>query len=431
MTDRKTYYEILNIFPNATSKEIKTAFRHLARLYHPDFNPNNSEASEQFKQILAAYEVLCDRQQRQNYDRQLGVPPEAEKKQQESEWDFYLQGIEKAIQKDYQGAIASYNQAINLSPRFLEAYLKRGEIYYTLKDDRLVLGNCRQILQFFPNCAEAYYYQGRSRYRLGYIQSSIESYDRAISCDPHFATAYYYRGVANRDLQEHFTAEQNLEQAATLFQEQGDRSGYQLAQETLSRLDEKDYQGEFNQELSEIQHLILAAWEIIINPSQGGINAYSNLPAREAIALSLFCAAIANIAFLVGIDWGWQKLLGLSSFLFIFVGIIPFISLALFGFLLRFLFRISGDFAADIFVAGITLIPLGFLAVMSGIATHFGGEVMVILTLFTSSHLILTLYHGMVKISGFPEAIAAWCVPVLLLSSGWLTFIGFQLLNLI
>ncbi|MBP0017047.1 MAG: DnaJ domain-containing protein [Cyanobacteria bacterium SBLK] len=428
MDDRQNYYEILNIAPTATPEDIKMAFRRLARQYHPDFNPNNPQAEEQFKRILDAYEVLWNPERRRQYDLQLGIEAEEKKPHQANEWDFYVQGIEKAIQKDYQGAIDNYNRAINLNPNFLEAYLKRGEVFYTLKDDRMVLGNCRQILQFFPDCAEAHYYQGRSRYRLGYVQSAIESYDRAIGCNPNFAAAYYYRGVANHDLHEHFPAEGDLERAAELFQEQSDRSGYQLAKDTLSRLGKKDWREDFNGGINLTKRMVWAGFGIVINPSNGGTNAFLTLQIGEAVVMGTCCAAMANILFILGVYLGWQDRIVFPFWYLSILGFLPWLSLAVLGFSLRFLFRIRAHFGADLFLAGISVIPIGFLALASGISSHLGGTAMAILTLFTSTHLMITLYNGTIKISGFSEAIAAWCVPIMLLISGWLTFTGFQVL---
>src|SRR5215813_9762234 len=63
------YYEILGVARNATEADIKKAYRKLARKYHPDFNPDNKQAEEKFKQTQEAYEVLSDAEKRQKYDR--------------------------------------------------------------------------------------------------------------------------------------------------------------------------------------------------------------------------------------------------------------------------------------------------------------------------------------------------------------------------
>ena len=68
----KDYYKTLGVNKKATDKEIKSAFRKLARKYHPDVNPNNPQAEARFKDINEAYEVLSDPEKRAKYD-QLGA----------------------------------------------------------------------------------------------------------------------------------------------------------------------------------------------------------------------------------------------------------------------------------------------------------------------------------------------------------------------
>ena len=68
----KDYYKILGVAKTASEKEIKAAYRKLARKHHPDVNPGNREAEARFKEINEANEVLSDPQKRKRYD-ELGA----------------------------------------------------------------------------------------------------------------------------------------------------------------------------------------------------------------------------------------------------------------------------------------------------------------------------------------------------------------------
>jgi molecular chaperone DnaJ len=65
----KDYYEILGVARSATEKDLKTAYRKLARKYHPDVNPGDKSAEEKFKEVSAAFAVLSDPEKRAKYDR--------------------------------------------------------------------------------------------------------------------------------------------------------------------------------------------------------------------------------------------------------------------------------------------------------------------------------------------------------------------------
>lgn len=71
----KDYYKILGVSENATTEEIKQAYKKLAMKYHPDRNPGDKEAEEKFKEINEAYSVLSDPEKRKQYDqlRRIGT----------------------------------------------------------------------------------------------------------------------------------------------------------------------------------------------------------------------------------------------------------------------------------------------------------------------------------------------------------------------
>src|SRR5256886_17599250 len=64
----RDYYETLGVSKTATEDEIRSAFRKLARQYHPDVAKDKKTAEEKFKEINEAYEVLGDRDKRKKYD---------------------------------------------------------------------------------------------------------------------------------------------------------------------------------------------------------------------------------------------------------------------------------------------------------------------------------------------------------------------------
>jgi molecular chaperone DnaJ len=69
VTKKKDYYEILEVPRSATEKDLKAAYRKLARKYHPDVNPGDKSAEEKFKEVSGAFAVLSDPEKRAKYDR--------------------------------------------------------------------------------------------------------------------------------------------------------------------------------------------------------------------------------------------------------------------------------------------------------------------------------------------------------------------------
>src|SRR5438552_6707085 len=66
---RRDYYAVLGVPRAASEKELKTAYRKLARKHHPDVNPGDKRSEALFKEIGEAYSVLSDQDKRKKYDR--------------------------------------------------------------------------------------------------------------------------------------------------------------------------------------------------------------------------------------------------------------------------------------------------------------------------------------------------------------------------
>ncbi|TWJ04480.1 curved DNA-binding protein [Mucilaginibacter frigoritolerans] len=95
------YYQILGITKTATEKEVKNAYRKLARKYHPDLNPNDAEANKKFQQLNEANEVLSDPEKRKKYDKY------GENWERGEEYEKYTQQQQNSRQSTYGGGQSS------------------------------------------------------------------------------------------------------------------------------------------------------------------------------------------------------------------------------------------------------------------------------------------------------------------------------------
>ncbi|MCA6117724.1 J domain-containing protein [Bradyrhizobium sp. WSM 1738] len=68
-----TLYDLLGALPSDDAEELRTAFRKAAKATHPDLNPDNPEAAQRFRELVRAYDILTDNEQRATYDHLLAI----------------------------------------------------------------------------------------------------------------------------------------------------------------------------------------------------------------------------------------------------------------------------------------------------------------------------------------------------------------------
>jgi tetratricopeptide (TPR) repeat protein len=146
---------------------------------------------------------------------------------------------------DPQGGLADYNRVISLDPNFAAAYNNRGVLKYgKLNDPQGSLADYNRAIEFAPNFAQAYKNRGVLKaIKLNDPQGSLADYNRAISLDPNFAVAYGNRGLLKENkLDDRSGGVADLQQAARLFQQQGNTADYQKAIDVLKKIEGQNSQ---------------------------------------------------------------------------------------------------------------------------------------------------------------------------------------------
>lgn len=160
--------------------------------------------------------------------------------------DFFIQGGNKAKKGDYQGAIAAYNEAIRINPKYTAAYKDRGLANFQLKDYRAANADLSQAISLDPNESRAYAGRGIVRYVQGDKQGSIEDFNQALRLNPNYAPTYNARGLIRYFEGNKQGSIEDLNQAIRL--NPNNASAYNVRGN--AHLDLKDYPGaleDFNQ----------------------------------------------------------------------------------------------------------------------------------------------------------------------------------------
>lgn len=416
----QNYYSILGVSQNANAKEIKSAFRRLARQYHPDLNPGDSISAEKFKQISQAYDVLSDASKRRRYDRQIPMQQPAATKQTpttpQTAQEYYDRGTLRAQNKEYREAIQDYTQAIAINPKFVDAYLKRCEMRYKMGDHQGVLDDCYEVFNINPQIVKAHYYQGRARYSLGYVQPAIDSYSFAIAQDKNYPQAYYYRGLAYKDLQNTALAVSDFAKAADLFRSQKNLDAYRR---TRNIVDELTHNKGDRQSL--VYNFLATLSLSLFNPAGGLLPAFSRLNKAQLKQVGVVYGILSGLCFVASYIMTGQQT-ELSIWQLLSLGIIPFISLTFTGAIVRYLWHHRGNFTIDIFIAGMALAPWGLSAILIGFVPLSITALIIPLVLIGSSYSTMTLQASYVQLLNITEAKATAIVVFMLIANSFICY---------
>ena len=125
----------------------------------------------------------------------LGLLPLSVRRTLSMQDAFYQQGIEKAQRKDYQGAIAAFDQALHLAPEFAAAYHQRGLAYFHLNAFAAAISDYSQALQLEPDNASLHFGRALVHLATGDLPAALQDASQAIRLNPEYAAAYSLRGT--------------------------------------------------------------------------------------------------------------------------------------------------------------------------------------------------------------------------------------------
>jgi curved DNA-binding protein CbpA len=254
------YYEILGVKSSAKDEEIKSAFKNLAKIYHPDKNPGDKDYENQFKLINEAYQVLSDNSKRFFYDMRLEsktsghhaaaaptpVPTAKSMKKKAAASKQYLLSVEKKVwvfticgiavmilagtllynfmngytarelyaegmqfekKKEYISALEKYSEAVGYDKEYSDAFCRRGLLRLACFGD---YDGCFYDLGQAIGHAEKksgiiYYYRGKVYNRIKKYPLALRDFDQAVSIDPMLDSAYFEKAEIENYIQKNST----------------------------------------------------------------------------------------------------------------------------------------------------------------------------------------------------------------------------------
>jgi tetratricopeptide (TPR) repeat protein/S1-C subfamily serine protease len=157
-----------------------------------------------------------------DYDRAITLNPKYA-------YAYNNRGLAKSDIGQQKEAFADYDRAIALNPKYVEAYYNRGLAKFNIGQKQEAISDYDRAIALNPTYAKAYVNRGLAKSNIGQKQEAISDYDRAIALNPKYALAYYNRGIVKAHSGQKQEAISDMSKAAELFREQGRMDLYQKA----------------------------------------------------------------------------------------------------------------------------------------------------------------------------------------------------------
>ena len=158
--------------------------------------------------------------------------------------NYYNRGTAYNELEQYDKAIPDFTRAIELAPEFDSAYINRGTSYFQLEQYDLAIEDWTQAIAIAPQNTEGYLKRGLLYKDLQQFDLAIADLEQIIELDPENAQNYIFVGLIYYELQDIPQAQKYFEQAATLFEQQGNTEEYQRVQVILQGLAEQQQSSE-------------------------------------------------------------------------------------------------------------------------------------------------------------------------------------------
>lgn len=150
--------------------------------------------------------------------------------------EFYNQGLAKAQQQDYAGAIANFTEAIQENPGLTKAYIQRGLAYYNSGAVLQAVYDYTAAIKLDESISEAFYCRALARLALKNLPGALEDVNRAIRINPNDAAAYDLRGIVERKQGYIQQAIASFKKAAQLYLDQKNKEKCQSCLEKIKQL---------------------------------------------------------------------------------------------------------------------------------------------------------------------------------------------------